>query len=427
MGILSKEEKEEIKILKKEKRFDDIYYKYGQDVFFNNVEKSYLRKDVKKLIREGKFIDIYNKYGEDVYKKHLRAMKKIDKRNEKYGKDTSIVPFYGNSILRKIRNIIIYLTAGTTATFATFGHAGDKMKSKDIEENSSKVEEYINDVKEYSENFKNVIRENNLNDVEIFMKLIDDMWKEIEGYKNPENSIMGASGVTLKYEKVGVCINFSDDIARKLNCINPDYNARVFITNLEQDDAKAEISDVDRNIIKSNETVVEENSNKEEKKEEMDSFTESFVNNHAIVILDVNIDGKSISMFLDPTNLFVGVYRNGKIETFNTDKSVMSTRSQLGKVLIEGNSDYLNDIGDYLKSFLTFISDEEYKKLNETFGVDAQNRALEKVRSIEDNTLKNSLKTLTNEIIEIDGRQIIFEENTKEDIEKYENLLLFRL
>ena len=64
-------DKEEIKKLKKDKNYEEIYQKYGQKVYIKNVSSRYKKEDLKKLSKEGRYMDIYNKYGRDTYNKYL--------------------------------------------------------------------------------------------------------------------------------------------------------------------------------------------------------------------------------------------------------------------------------------------------------------------------------------------------------------------
>lgn len=418
MKKLSKEErqeiKQEIKKLVREKKYDDIYLKYGQETYLYYLPEKIKRQSVKKLLKERRFIDIYNKFGEGEYKKYLPAMKKMDKYYELNSKQTSMLPVYKNSIAKKIKQAVSLFLAGTAAVPGVAVCAAESIKSGSIAENSQIVEDYINDLKSYCEDFKEEIKNNNLNEIDIYMKLMDDMWNDIDGYKHAQDEIKGCLGASLKQEKVGVCRNFADDISKKLNLINPEYNARSFLLHADAAGANIQFADIQVNIIEANETTIsgeEKESNEQVRKNEN-------VNNHAIVALDTEFEEKKITLFLDPTNPMIGVYKDGKIDFFNSDKEIMRIGNNFEKFVIEGK-DYISNVKSYGESFNS-IDNEDYKKLESIYGIEAQNASLDKIRSLKKTVFKEDLENMTSSI-EINDKeyQMEFRDNTKEDIEKY--------
>ena len=85
----------------------------------------------------------------------------------------------------------------------------------------------------------------NLTDSQIFVKLIYDLWNNIDGYGEPETvNEIGYFRLSIQNERVGVCRHFSDDIVAKLNEINPKYNARNVLVYLQ--DKEYNMIDIDR-------------------------------------------------------------------------------------------------------------------------------------------------------------------------------------
>lgn len=419
MKKLSKEERQEIKKLVKEKNYDQIYLKYGQETYLWYLPDRVRKQNIKKLLKERRFLDIYNKFGEDEYKKYLPAMKKMDKYYELTFKETSMVPVHKNNIIRKIKNSVSLFLAGTVAVPGVAIVGSEYIKNESLGENSQLVEEYINDLKIYSEKFKQEIKNNNLSEIDIYMKLMDDMWKDIDGYKHAENEMKGCLGATLKQEKVGVCRNFADDISKKLNLINPNYNARSFFLHIDGTGANIEFANIEKNIIQTNETTLDE----EKKQDDAEIKKDKNVNNHAVVALDTEFEGKKVTLFLDPTNPMIGVYQNGEIKFFNSDKDIANIGNNFDKIVVEGK-DYIKNFISYSKSF-NRINEEDYEKLESIYGVEAQNSSLEKIRSLEKKDFKENLEDMTNNIkksnIEVNENEyeVEFAKNTKEDIEKY--------
>ena len=147
MKKLSKEERQEIKKLVREKKYDDIYLKYGQETYLYYLPEKIKKQSVKRLLKERRFIDIYNKFGEGEYKKYLPAMKKMDKYYELNSKQTSMLPVYKNSIAKKIKQAVSLFLAGTAAVPGVAVCAAESIKSESIAENSQIVEDYINNLK----------------------------------------------------------------------------------------------------------------------------------------------------------------------------------------------------------------------------------------------------------------------------------------
>jgi hypothetical protein len=61
--LLSKEDINDIKKLKEQQNYDEIYKKYGRNVYIKYVPKKYRKVELKKLKKEKRYFDIYNKYG----------------------------------------------------------------------------------------------------------------------------------------------------------------------------------------------------------------------------------------------------------------------------------------------------------------------------------------------------------------------------
>lgn len=156
-----------------------------------------------------------------------------------------------------------------------------------------------------------------LTDLELFMKLQDDMYNSIQGYGNPKLDIDGYFGVDIGQDYgTGVCRNMADDIVHKLNAINPDYNARMFIVKAES--GNFDEPDIHKNVepviwakgtrfdntqirsIVSMANLVTAND---------DVF--NVLGNHAVVAVDLKKD--NLTLIIDPTNTCLGVFKDGEI------------------------------------------------------------------------------------------------------------------
>ena len=216
--------KKQVKKLAKQKKYNDIYVIYGQKWFKKYTPEEWQKKDKEKLRKEGKFIDLYNKYGEFDKEK----IQEIDIKQE-----TGKVPTIGQKIkiwYKKILGLFLAESLTIAATTSTSLNIVNGLNTDNIIEKNSKkyekqIEEYEKEIEEYAEN----INQKNYTDLEIFIKLMKDMYQTTRGYGQPEIDAKGYYGMDLQEGGIGVCRNMADNIANKLNEINPDYNARAIV------------------------------------------------------------------------------------------------------------------------------------------------------------------------------------------------------
>ena len=363
------DKKEEIKRLKKEKNYEEIYRKFGSKEYVKNTPSSYRKKDLNKLVKEGKFEDIYSKYGKKVYN-NLLSRAKYQEIKENKGRKSAILW----RIKRSLKLTGLYLGIASS----TFTLSLPVLNASTTKENEIKYEKeiknYDNKIKKYAEE----VNELKLNDVQVFMKVIDDMWNQIKGYKNPELDLTGFMELDLASEDgYGVCRNMASDVARKLNEINPDYNARTLVVNMGHD-GQYMLADVKRKILEENETVDTDSSSRAVQNKMSD-----ILGNHMITLVDVKSD--NLIVVLDPTNPGIGIYQNGKIEMLNSVKGNelnFDTRKFTTFITSNGYKDGAESVIDFADSYQE--SKLSPKQIEEKYGLDAQNQALKEVRKIEE-------------------------------------------
>lgn len=363
------DKKEEIKRLKKEKNYEEIYRKFGSKEYVKNTPSSYRKKELNKLVKEGKFEDIYSKYGKKVYN-NLLSRAKYQEIKENKGRKSAILW----RIKRSLKLTGLYLGIASS----TFTLSLPVLNASTTKENEIKYEKeiknYDNKIKKYAEE----VNELKLNDVQVFMKVIDDMWNQIKGYKNPELDLTGFLELDLASEDgYGVCRNMASDVARKLNEINPDYNARTLVVNMGHD-GQYKLADVKRKILEENETVDTDSSSKDVQNKMSD-----ILGNHVITLVDVKSD--NLIVVLDPTNPGIGIYQNGKIEMLNSVKGNelnFDTRKFTTFITSNGYKDGAESVIDFADSYQE--SKLSPKQIEEKYGLDAQNQALKEVRKIEE-------------------------------------------
>lgn len=309
------------------------------------------------------------------------------------------------------------IISGTTFMLGTAEIIG---VTNDIYEyNKNEYEEEINKYNEKISNYANEVKKLNLSDIQIFMKTMDDMWKNIEGYGSPEKDVRFFEELDfLENGNVGVCRNMSMDIAKKLNEINPKYNAKTIPVFIEKD-GEYNIANIERTIIESNETVAQQNN--EEKTNEL---AKNVLGNHMVTI--VEIPEENVTLILDPTNPGIGVYINGKIIMFNSGKEngLKFEAKEYSDILIRRGG--TETVKDYIESYIKpSLSMEE---LEEKYGLEAQNRALNEVRAIEivnnninqDNEFLSRLRVTDMNEQRISNEEVGIKHDTKEikDIEE---------
>lgn len=397
---MDKENKETIKSIKKklksmnkeEKKeyYGQIYSLYGKNIFHKIVPKKYKEDDLDNLLAEGKFQDIYFKYGEKTYNENLTYMRQQDVEYETGSKIKGWLSKMGSSIKdivkKKIPTALVTLGLGLP-TMVTI--SAEASKAREYEENVEKIEEYIENINEYGEE----VSQMNLTQIEVMMKVMDDMWKNIKGYGTPQINLLSYAGLDLATEEgQGVCRNMADDVARKLNAIDEEYNARVITVYFDTTKTGYKTADIEQNVIQSNETVLDESENESGEESQLkDDLMTKLVGNHAIVALEVKEDNATI--MLDPTNPGIGIYKDGEIVMFNSEgykeeDKINFERTYFMPIMYEG-LDGLKVPFEILNTFREpNLSMEELKQ---KYGLEAQNKALENVRE-KSKSFKDTIK-----------------------------------
>ena len=378
---MDKETREKINQLKKQKKYEEIFVNYGKKAYKRNTPYRYRKTDLKKLKKEGKLEDIFNKYGENEYNKLL-----LHARTQEMKEAKGFLRAYSWNFLQKIKmftkQVGIYTASillGTSAGMVS----GTQMI---IDDNGIKYEKEIEMYNENIAKYAEEVKEMQLNDLQIIMKVMDDMWNTIQGYGIPQKDILGYLELDLATgDGYGVCRNMASDIAKKLNQINPKYNARTMNVTIIAEE-NYHLADIERKKFESNEVSEENNIGLNEniegrgetrletgRKAEKETLRKA-LGNHMVTLID--IPEKDIILVVDPTNPSIGLYKNGKIKMFNSDKEYVT--NEVSTILFNGYEG-LEIAEDFIDSF---INDESYEKLKEKYGLEQQNEALKYVRNL---------------------------------------------
>ena len=319
-------------------------------------------KDIKiisQLLKSKNYDEIYKRYGKFMYK--LFEISRIS-QEVKYEGGTKFDDLK-QIIDVHLKEIFYFCVIYLTYLFLAMPNDVQKdIKATARNENIDRISEYEIYVDDYLES----IDFTGLSDLEIFMKLMQYEHQEML-YGTPEQEITGYYRVQMLDGK-GVCRNIADDLAYRLNLINPEYNAKMICVNSSygnwvKNDDKMQIAP-DYNF--NNEEIDNDNKGLEEIKKRL-------FPNHAVTM--INIPGEDYSLILDPTNSGIGVISNGKIDMFNSDNENYYVTELLNAFLMGYDVEFSTKLEE-LKSYFTKHSLEE---LNELYGLDAQNETIKKL------------------------------------------------
>lgn len=372
--------------LKKEKSYEKILKQFRQ--------RKYRKQDIAKLKKEGKFEDIYIKYGENYYNKLLNEFKQRE-IEEIYGKKSLKAKSHKIKAIIKLflLNIGNISSIGSTTIGALSAELvgitvieSELIKNENKKQYKDLIEEYENKIVQYAKN----INKMNLTDLEIFMKIQEDMHNSIIGYGTPNLDIEGYFGIDIVQEEGrGVCKNMADYFVCQLNAINPDYNARAIIVRATQfvdfettDIKKNTESNISKKFDKFNYTAIRNMTKTIVKTTQRDEIY-NILGNHVVVAVDLKKE--NITLIVDPTKLIIGVFKDGKITIFNPinkENQFNMYRTLLDDFAYRGIGAF-EIPNEYIKSFLNpFVTINE---LNDKYGIEAQQKSLKSARKKEEN------------------------------------------
>ncbi len=334
-------------------------------------------EEIENLKEEGRFEDIFRKYGEREYKKIL-TFAMYSEIKEYRGNCKAKMWWMQQIIKKELRKFAVRLAFGITIMTAGNISYQSHATLGEIEKNAiiyeDEIEKYGQKISQYAEE----VRKIGLEDIEIFMKVMYDMWENIQGYGNPQEDVCGFWELDLAtLEGYGVCRNMASDVAKKLNAIDNNYNARIMsvITNGYEN---YEAADIKRNYI--NDELTEQVTEKEQSNMEQETKTRR----HMVTLVDVLAD--NATLVLDPTNPGIGIYKNGKIKMFNAKKKntfQFDAQELRTAILYEGGWNGIERvIKDYVQSFRKCRLSQ--KELEEKYALSAQNMALAKIKFLEE-------------------------------------------
>ncbi len=358
--------------LMKEKKYDEIYQKYGRETYLRVISNEHQIRDIDKLMDEGRFFELYEKYGEKIYRNYLREMKKVDVENElgiKFKFNNYL--FFENMTqnLKIIRNQAAKVMLGLTIISGGFSTMISSQYDQVIESNSkvyqSEIKDYDEEIKKYAEHINSM----NLSDLEIIMKVMNDMWNSIDGYKTPDMyDAIGYPRLALYMDGYGVCRNMADDFTARMNAINPDYEA----CNLNVYLKEAEINNIRRTTLVNYNTIAD-NSEQEENIDYKSEIISNLTGNHMVSCIKLKED--DVLLIVDPTNPSIGVLKNGEITMLSNQVMKGIKIKPVGNLMLgsDNRKEYLKKLTESL------FTAGDINTLKEKYGITSQNETLEEI------------------------------------------------
>ena len=415
--LKTKERVNEVLKLRRKGEFDKIFELYGYQVFNVVVTTKFKNKDIQNLFKQRRFEDIYRRYGAKEYKNFIHEMLAIQAYSETGSKFQMYLYTIKNVIKQRILPVLFTVPLGLGIST---GLSAVDIRIQ-IEKEATKYEQELNEYNKNLEKYANEVKSMNLNNLQTVMKVMDDMWENIDGYGEPKIDSTFFPRLDMTEGGVGVCRNMADDVTTKLNAINPEYNARnvaVYLDSEELINDGISTADIDKKIIDYNETVVDQETEDQDKKESSEEQLETigeYFGNHIVTAIDLKED--DVTLIIDSTNCNLGVFEDGEIYMFFNDTGNGIKVTEFGNILGNVGGDNFGGImqltEDQIKSMLP--SKMSIDELEETYGVEAQNRALREVRKMEKNEEKDFIKMLRPKILEQVQQNIV--ENVKEKSE----------
>lgn len=372
--MLDKATRQEIKKLKKQKQFEEIYERFGTKAYVKSSPRMYMRKRIKELIKQGEYQKIKEKFGKAKYRAYLPLIT----RDKVYKRTGSRLKANAAYAAGKVLRFMPYVMLEALLMSGAFYGLNRSIYYENGRSNHEIIEQYNADVEQYAE----YVRSLNLSQKEIIVKVISDIHQQYR-FNYPQNDLFGYARIYLYENGYGVCRNMSDDFCAKLNAIDPSFKAHNVTCQLNEYDANGEevvfdlMDNVHRRIdAHENEDVLSNRSSSQ-----IDA-----IGNHMVSV--ITLKDETVPIVVDPTNPGMGAIYNGAICMFNAPENAISTRPLSTFLLTEQP---LSVFSDYFESIENIKS---FQELKEKYGPKALEAALERVKQIE---AESSVK------VEIDG------------------------
>lgn len=357
--VLTKAQKKEIAKLKSEKEYEKLYEIYGSEVYKYNVPSMYKLKEKSRLYDNAEYDKLWKKYGKREF--------------------IELTEYKNKTMMQKLKTIFTRkFMPALMSSALLLPTSGVKLVSTGVELQSRKelTQNYLNDKEKYEERMKPYVenlKNAELTDLELIVKVIDDMWGDIDGYLLSEDLWLYGRLNFAEENGTGVCRNMADHLTYILNEVNPNYNARNYMTYVDFGNAQMNLMEIERNFPENPE---ENNQAEPDDHEETVDISPETMGNHAVTLLQVPKQG--YMLVVDSTNPSIGILENNSIHVFDNDE--LYTKGAYGSNLIlRGFFGLELTVNEIVKSHM--LKEQNIEELERIWGLSAQNEALEEVRS----------------------------------------------
>lgn len=360
--MIDKVSKQEIKKLKKQKQYEEIYSRFGSEIYVKVTPEKYLKKQIKQLIKKGEYEIVKEKFGKKRYRKFFALICR-DKVYKTTGSKLKATGAYIGAMLPKF---MAYALSGSLMVTGVFYGLNREMYLESAVKNQETIEKYNQDLEEYAAYVKSL----NLTQKEIIVKVMSDIYANYK-YKFSPNEVFGYGRLSLYQYGYGVCRNISDDFCAKLNAIDPSFNAHNIVCYINTHNQNGEeisydlMDNINREVDVSAEADVANS----------DGLDSKNIGNHMVAV--ITMKDETVPMVVDPTNPGMGAIYNGQIYMFNAPENAVEARPVSTFLITEQPLSVISDYFESLENRNSFA--EQMKK----YCPEALEQTLEDVRKKE--------------------------------------------
>lgn len=367
---LNKREKVFLKQLKMSEQYDKIYEYLGSSIYKKYTPIVVQAEDIYDLINRNEYDVLYKKYGERIYGLLLPVIKRcaLETKEPRYlhvkGKVTTNLKAAIATALIVLASLNAVADAFVASIFGFSYNTGLEEYSGD-EELKSVLKGYDASIKEYADYINSL----HLSDLEVIVKVMDDMWQNIDGYST---TVEGYSNefaynrLALYHLGYGCCRHMADDFTARMNAINPKYEAYNLVVNL----GDIIWNDTVRTVLDEEEdsTITGE--------EDFGIITllKDRIGNHMVTCL--KLPGIDLPVIVDPTNPSISIIKNGKIVQLNENDSCGMEICNAPNIGINWHDK--EELANYLKDVLrSYFASCDFDELVDLYGTNSQNDVLD--------------------------------------------------
>ena len=348
------------------------------------MKKNSNKKEIlKKLLKENRYYDISESFLTRISFRKVMKFESMMETGKKY-----------NDLSYKIRDLIVYKNfnlkevtyhvtkqtlnlvgaclAPAILVNALYSGTINKQNTQNIEI----ITEYDNELKEYASKYNT----DTMSTMDIIMSVMNDIRSNTEYGFDFEGEEIGDSYrlILNGSNDIGVCRHMADKFTATMNMIDPRFEARNLFVHLSHECNTLTLCDVENPFSEEfkKQLVKEKEKNKEEEKDLKEQLEDEIAANHLVTVLKP-ID-EDYYLVVDVTNPSIGVLRNGKIYMFNSnDYSFIEYRPYQQFIMNADDSYYVirKDM------FLSYFQNYNLDNLDELYGLDSQNKVLEKIKT----------------------------------------------